>query len=162
MTEMVIQEWVARMPWKQQSILFSGLRGPDLKGHPAIKKVSKWMRMVSQNNADPSKQYMEVTDLPTPEEISDELEYLTCHFAHHFADALAVIAYSHPDREISHYAFSIHAHFAEEVFHFIPEHPQIFRWRHRDKPDGLDSNPRKPFNDRSWMNSFLPEGYVHP
>src|SRR4051812_48524296 len=101
----VVQDWVATLPWKQQSILFSGLRGPDHALHEHVKQVSKWMRAVSQQNADPSKPYMNRIKLPAPEQMEKELEHSPVHFVHHFADALAVIAYGHPDAEVRSKAF---------------------------------------------------------
>ena len=147
----VIQDWVRELPWKQQSILFSGLRGPDHALLPKIKQVSKWMRAVSQHNADPSKPYMNEIDLPEPDELEKELEHSPCHFVHHFADALAVIAYSHPGLAIRRIAYRYHYYVAEEIFHFIPEPPAIFAWRHRDKKDGVDPDPEAPYDDRPWV-----------
>lgn len=154
--------WVQKLPWKMQSILFSGLRGPDHVKLHAVKGISKWMRAVSQENADPSKPYMAASRLPDLADVLEELEMLPCHFTHHFADALRVIAHGHDDRGTREAAFELHALIAEEIFHFVPEHPIIFAWRHRDKTDGVDPQPARPFRDRDWMDLYLPEGYVHP
>jgi hypothetical protein len=137
----VLQPWVDELPWKQQSILFSGLRGPDQEYLVNIKQVSKWMRSVTQQNADPSKPYMNGINLPALEDLEHfykELEHCPCHFVHHFADALAIIGYAHPEQEVSLYAAGLHYSIAEEVFHFIPESPAVFWMRHRDKRDGND------------------------
>lgn len=160
----VLLDWVTRLPWKQQSILLSGLRGPDQDYLPNVKQVSKWMRAVSQNNADPSKGYMNTIELPKLEALGKELEHSPCHFVHHLADALAVIAYGHPVPAVQRVAYAIHTYIAEEVFHFIPEPPAIFRWRHRDKPDGIDHEPVKPFDDRPWVSAQLDreQGDPHP
>ena len=147
----VTLSWVQELPWKQQSILFSGLRGPDHDYCPNIKEVAKWMRSVTQENADPSKPYMNEIFLPPVEELEKELEHSPCHFVHHFADALAVIAYSHPDEGVRLIAFGYHYYIAEEIFHFVPESPDIFKWRHRDKPGGVDTAPEKPYDDRPWI-----------
>jgi hypothetical protein len=122
-----------------QSILFSGLRGPDHMLFPKIKQVSKWMRAVSQNNADPSKPYMNNIVLPKPEELEKELEHCFVHFVHHFADALAVIGYHHPNQNTAMYACRLHYYIAEELFHFQPESPFVFDVRHRTKKDGVDN-----------------------
>lgn len=129
----VLQEWLEELPWKQQSILFSGLRGPDAPGCPHIKAVNRWMRTVTQHNADPSKQYMRKEPLPTPLELCEELEFLPVHYVHHLADALAVIAYGHPESDAAIKAAGYHYKIAEELFHFIPESPATFLLRHRDK-----------------------------
>jgi hypothetical protein len=157
----VTQSWVRALPWKQQSILFSGLRGPDTMRCLAVKGMSRWMRAVSQENADPSKPYMDSRRLPDALDVMEELEHLPTHFVHHFADALAVIAYGHPDAGTRECAYEFHALVAEELFHFIPEPPEIFAWRHRDKPNGNDSAPAPPFDDRPWMHDLLPRDYRH-
>lgn len=137
----VLLTWVMRLPWKLQSILFSGLRGPDQDFLVKIKQVSKWLRMVTQNNADPSKSYMNNIQLPEPSELDKELEHCTCHFVHHFADALAIVAYYNPDGTQARFAALMHYHVAEEIFHFWPETPEYFARRHRDKRDGVDLDP---------------------
>lgn len=129
----VLQPWVEKIPWKQQSILFSGLRGPDHALLKGIKMVSRWMRSVSQNNADVTKPYMNGIVLPKPEELEKELEHSPCHFVHHFADALRVIAIHHPEEDVRTYAWVLHLYIAEELFHFLPENDAMFLHRHRDK-----------------------------
>jgi hypothetical protein len=119
----VLQPWV------------EGLRGPDAPGCPNIKIVGRWMRSLSQWNADPSKDYMRQDELPQPLDLCDELEMLPCHFVHHFADALAVIAYGHTDRDTAWKAAGYHYRIAEELFHFMPESAQTFWLRHRDYRD---------------------------
>lgn len=158
----VILPWVRHLPWKQQSILFSGLRGPDTMRCPAVKEMSKWMRAVSQQDADPSKPYMQCRRLPDAMAVMEELEHLPAHFVHHFADAMAVIAYGHPDKGTRECAYEFHALVAEELFHFIPEPPEVFAWRHRDRrlPE-RDPAPERPVDDRPWMHARLPEGYEH-
>lgn len=138
----VLLPWVMQMNWKQQSILLSSLRGPDVPKVPNIKNVNRWMRGACQHNADPSKNYMSKAALPVPIELCNELEFLPCHYVHHFADGLAVIAYNHPDRTVSLQAGEYHYRIAEELFHFRPEPPYWFPLRHADKIfDG--SEPRK-------------------
>lgn len=129
----VLQTWVEIMPWKLQSILQGGFRGPDDREHPAIKKVNRWLRTVSQQNADPSKDYMRDDGLPDEYELCAELEYCTCHYTHHLADALRCVAVYHPDVAIHGPAWRYHYRIAEELFHFIPEDDPTFIRRHEDK-----------------------------
>jgi hypothetical protein len=130
------------LPWKLQSILFSSLRGPDQELLVGIKQISKWTRFVTQHNADPSKPYMNNIDLPDGPHgmaaLYKELEHCPCHFVHHFLDGMAIIAYYHPDTKVAEYAARIHYDCAEEIFHFVPEMPDVFILRHRDKPNGQD------------------------
>lgn len=159
----VLLPWVQELPWKQQSILLSGLRGPDASKLASVKHVCKWIRAISQQNADPSKPYMntDARRLPDAVDVVNELEYLPCHYVHHLADACAVIAYGAPSQNDRFYAYEIHALIAEELFHFVPESAEIFAWRHRDKPNGVDANPIKPYDDRRHMEEHLPKDYVH-
>ncbi len=140
----VLQEWIMECGWKMQSILISGLRAPDFKTL-VTKKICRWMRAVSQNNADPSKGYMEPQ---APEDLSieqcmDELEYLPCHFA----DALRVIAIYHPVEGVRNFAGVVHCEVAVEIFHFKPETDKEFITRHKDNrtsyriPEDLSQQP---------------------
>lgn len=129
----VLQGWVAYMPWKCQSILLSGLRGTDNGQPPAIKAVSRWLRTISQHNADPAKSYMQQDALPDASDLCAELEYQTCHFVHHFADALRTVALWHPDGDVNWRASKYHYFIAEELFHFVPEPDDVFIDRHQDK-----------------------------
>lgn len=144
----VLLPWVMNMGWKMQSILLSGLRGPDHALCPKIKEVSRWMRKVYQNNADPSKPYMAEGLLPKPEELEKELEHSPVHFVHHFADALRVIAIHHPELPIREYAWGLHYYIAEELFHFVPETDAVFIRRHRDKANNKFA-PQIPY---SWAD----------
>lgn len=142
----VLKPWVMAMPWKMQSILLSGLRAPDVKTD-ATKRICRWMRALAQNNADPSKGYMEPQNMDGDlvDACMDELEYLPCHYVHHFADALRVVSLYYLDEAsgpdlvtiecsaIRSFAFRVHFNVAEEIFHFRPEDDPTFIQRHRDK-----------------------------
>lgn len=135
MTEFVLQPWVSNVGLKMQSILISGLRAPDAKTS-GVKKCVRWLRGNCQVDADPSKQsYMQSIEM-TDELVDlamDELEYLPCHYVHHFADSMAVAAYHHPVNVVRAWAYKIHYLVAEEIFHFRPETQEQFLNRHRDK-----------------------------
>lgn len=90
-----------------------------------------------EHNADPNKPDCYMTaSTPTKESVEqtiDELEYLTCHYVHHFADAMRVIDIFHPDLTTSMWARQFHELIAEEIFHFKPETNEEFIERHKDK-----------------------------
>jgi hypothetical protein len=89
-----------------------------------------------QVDADPKKQsYMQTIGMTHKliNEAMDELEYLPCHYAHHFADSFAVIGYHHPDGDVRGWCLMIHAEVAIELFHFHPETREEFFERHKDK-----------------------------
>ena len=131
----VLQPWVADVGMKMQSILLSGLRAPDHKT-TATKRYVRWLRAQCQIDADPEKQsYMQSTEMSVAliKEAIGELEYATVHYAHHLADASAVVAYFHPDQIVRHFAYDFHWLVATELFHFLPESPSQFAVRHKDK-----------------------------
>lgn len=135
MSQFVLQPWVATVGLKMQSILLSGLRAPDQKT-VGIKKCIRWMRGNCQVDADPAKQsYMQTVEMNEGviQLAIEELEYTPCHYAHHFADSMAVVAYHHPNQTVRENAYRIHFLVAEEIFHFVPESKEVFLERHKDK-----------------------------
>lgn len=132
----VFQEWVSANGWKMQSILVNGLRAPDAKT-VAVKKCVRWMRTKTCHNADPNKPdcYMSAPQMDEAliESAIDELEYLPCHYVHHLADAMRIVALFHPDHETAKHAWRFHYLIAEELFHFRPETDSEFIKRHADK-----------------------------
>ncbi|SRR6266702_4936721 len=129
------------MPWKHQSILFSGLRGPDGAHTPKLKEVVRWLRKVSQRDADPSQSYMAPSPagLPSFLEMEKELEFQSCHYVHHLSDALRVVALHYMGGEdtpgVRAYARGLELFIASEVFHFKPETDEEYLARHRDRVD---------------------------
>jgi len=132
----VVQDWLTNAGWKMQSIFFNGLRAPDA-ATKAVKKCVRWMRIRACFNADPRKQDCYMSAPPMDEELIrvalDELEYLPCHYVHHLADAMRIVALFHPDEEAKQQAYRLHFLIAEEIFHFLPETDEQFKERHRDK-----------------------------
>ena len=132
----VFQPWFTQNGWKMQSIFVNGLRAPDERTK-AVKKIVRWMRTQACNNADPNKPdcYMSapVMNEELIQDALDELEYLTCHYVHHLADALRILALFHPSMDTRSWAYRLHYLIAEEIFHFVPETDEQFTVRHRDK-----------------------------
>ena len=134
----VLQDWVSKVGCKMQSILISGFRAPD-QCTKATKKCVRWLRSKCQIDADPKKQsYMQTITMSNElvDSAIDELEYCSVHYAHHFADSFAVLAYHHPDLQVRYTALTIHSLVATELFHFVPETKDQFLYRHRDKMKG--------------------------
>ena len=132
----VVQNWLTGAGWKMQSIFFNGLRAPDA-ATKAVKKCVRWMRIRACFNADPRKADCYMSAPPMDEELIqaalDELEYLPCHYVHHFADAMRIVALFHPEADARQQAYRLHFLVAEEIFHFLPETDEQFKHRHRDK-----------------------------
>ena len=128
----VLLEWVCQLPWKQQSVLLSSLRGPDTQYMPKIKKITRWLRGITQNNADVQHSYMKREDLPTWLEIEKEFEFSSVHFAFHFLHGLQIVAYKHPDEAIRRQAGGYYRGLIAEVLHLRPESEAAMDERLRD------------------------------
>lgn len=129
----VLLNWIKELPWKQQSVLLSALRGPDTAYYPHIKKVTKWIRINLQNNADPTKSYMHQENLPSAKELEKEIEFCSVHYACHLLHALEIIGYKHPDEKTASYANNYYRYFSREIFHLNPETKEQLDKRLEDK-----------------------------
>lgn len=92
----VLQTWVQVLPWKMQSVLIAGSRGPDSIAGSELKKFTRWIRKETQHNADPEHTYMKTPDTPyiDQEKLFQEIEYgVTWHYFGHLLHALQIIGY---------------------------------------------------------------------
>lgn len=113
----VTKTWVAAMPWKKQSAFFSALRGPDTAFSPNIKLVTKFLRMVSQYDADSTSDYMNVKREINWKELERELELSTLHFVAHLLEAISLVREYCPEVLVSREALELIGWF-QETFHF--------------------------------------------
>ncbi|MCK9595774.1 hypothetical protein M0R19_01145 [Candidatus Pacearchaeota archaeon] len=128
----VLKDWIGELSWKQQSVLFSSLRGPDNIRPPFTKKLNRWIRRVTQNNADLSTEYMEKVELPTVKELCSELEYTTVHYFCHLIHAMEIIGYKHPDKEVKEIANNYYSGLVNAL-HLNPETIEQMDKRLEDK-----------------------------
>jgi len=96
----VLQDWMGELPWKQQSVILSSLRGPDTHRPENVKKITRWLRTITQNNADSLTDYMKDVGLPNFESLRTELEFCTIHYFCHLLHTFEIIGYKHPNSEI--------------------------------------------------------------
>lgn len=129
----VLQEWMGGLTWKQQSVVLSALRGPDNQYCPNIKKISRWIRFITQNNADPSHTYMRTVDLPAVQEFEDEYSFCSTHYSLHLLFALEIIGYKHPDKETAKIARDYYLALVDDVYHLKPETEEDLDKRLEDK-----------------------------
>ncbi len=115
--------WVQKLSFKEQSVLFSGLRGPDTHHSPSIKAIVRWLRPVTQVNADPSTDYMRVEQLPAWKDVTKDLEFSTVHYFGHLLHAMQIIAIHHPDEDIGNQASRFYLNMAD-LLHLEPEPPE--------------------------------------
>lgn len=117
----VLRDWMGDLPWKMQSVILSALRGPDTQYSPNLKKVVRWMRVTTQNNADPSHSYMQQEPLPSLDDIEKEVVFSNLHYVTHLLHAIEIIGYKHPDKGVAKTAREYYEGIAREFFHLNPE-----------------------------------------
>lgn len=118
----VILDWMGTLPWKQQSVVLSALRGPDTLHAPNLKKVIRWLRSHTQNNADPkNSQYMQEEPLPTFKELEHELNFCNLHYVTHLMQGIEIIGYKHPDKQTATDAIELYKIICKKLFHLTPE-----------------------------------------
>ena len=129
---LVLKEWMGKLSWKQQSVILSSLRGPDNSRPGSIKILTRWLREITQNNADPSTDYM--TNLPHPsvDELHRDLEYCSMHYYAHLMHAMEIIGYNHPDQKIAELAIGYYKNMVE-FLHLNPETKEELNKRLADK-----------------------------
>jgi hypothetical protein len=132
----VTLDWVQSLPHKMQSVLFSGLRGPDTGHYPNLKAVVRWLRPVTQHNADPTTDYMRNEEMPDWKALQKEIEFTSFHYFEHLALALEIIAYKHPDELKRNYAWFLYASMIE-LLHANPETEEQLDARLTPKPVGV-------------------------
>ncbi len=129
----VILDWMGNISWKQQCVIISGLRGPDNHYSPHLKRLVRWMRRATQNNADPDHSYMQNDDLPTLEEIEHEVVFCTIHYVSHLINALEIIGFKHSDKAMAKIAYDYYSGIVTEFFHLHTEKEEELDKRLRDK-----------------------------
>lgn len=130
----LIQLWLHSLSLKKQTVTIGAIRAPDVSTTRDFRQISKWIRATCLENADPSTGFMEGAEegLLIFEEIDREFERLTLHATHHILLALQVIAFDHPDKNISDQA----KHFIEsaiEAQHLNVETREQYENRYRPR-----------------------------
>jgi len=99
----VLQDWIGHLNLKRQTVLLLSLRGPDQGSSVEVKTITKWLRSLCLENADPAKDFMriELDTVLTVKEIKQQnlfaIDQLPVHFIHHLCDALSTVGYNHPN-----------------------------------------------------------------
>ena len=128
----VLQDWMVNLPWKQQSVILSSLRGPDTSRPINVKKITRWLRSTTQYDADSSTDYMKKLELPTPDELNEALEYCTIHYVCHLMHSLEIIGYNHPDESTRKIASNYYLGLVKAL-HLNPETKEQLNKRLEDK-----------------------------
>jgi len=128
----VLQNWMEELSWKQQSTILSSLRGPDSYYSPNIKKISRWMRRITQNNADTSSPYMKNEELPCIRELKKDIEFCSVHYLIHLLQGLEIVGYNHPDNQVAETAMKYYNDLVNRVLHLNPETKEQLEYRLKD------------------------------
>lgn len=103
----VVKPWVFGLPFRMQSVLFSALRGCDTaKKHDASKALTRAIRGLLLNNADPSNTFISETGEVDPKKLDEflwDLDAYPMHFIMHTAHAAEIIGFKHPDPKVQEY-----------------------------------------------------------
>lgn len=139
--------WLSYLPWKMQTVVNQGLRAPDTHFCKHIKLVCRWMRSVVLQNADKNHTFMcSKKDIPSVQDIENELNYCSVHFTTHFLYSLEIIAYKHPEHEVKRIASNYYRQITAEMLHFNVESERQLNTRLAD----VDRKPKPdpcPIND---------------
>jgi hypothetical protein len=133
----VVQSWVTTCcTWKEQTVLFCALRGPDNNGSPELKSWTRWIRSIVLQNAAPNKTFMQRGDTWGIAALAYQrplvFDMLPVHFLTHFMHALQVIGCRHPDSDVTTVALTAYGELCEYL-HVRPELDQQMTARLQDE-----------------------------
>jgi hypothetical protein len=109
MNQSVVQDWLAELTYKQQTVLLTAIRGCDGVGKEDISKkfVRKYRSIVLKNAApgDGPDTFMK-TNIGSQEIESfvEHLDHYPMHWLFHFIHAVEIVGYKHPNREIANWS----------------------------------------------------------
>jgi len=147
----VQHKWVSALPWKMQTVINQGLRAPDTHFCKHVKLVCRWMRGVVLQNADKDHTFMcSKKDLPSLEDIENEINYCSMHYTTHFCYALEIIAYKYPltdkkNMNVRQIAMNYYRGIVAELLHFGIETEEDMSIRLADV--GREPIKKCPVND---------------
>ena len=130
----VLQDWVMVCPLREQGTLLTAVRGCDDEpkmwtargiAESPVRRLTGFIRWCFMNPADPRE-----VDIPgaffqsqAPDPFKpSEFGHLPQHWYSHAMHSLEVIAYRHPDADVSHKAHALYLAMVSNL-HLVPEHP---------------------------------------
>ncbi len=128
----VVQAWLTEgCSWKEQSVLFSALRGCDGSGKDdGSKNLIHNMRAVILRDADPTSTFMEERPI-NMEVFCNNTDHYPVHWLLHFTHAVEIVGYRHPDPETAEKWGAIYKALVY-MFHFQPESDELMTLRLMD------------------------------
>jgi len=128
----VLLNWMERLTWKQQSAIICASRGLDTYYCPNIKRISKFIRSITQKNGDIYGGYMKTDKLPSYNLLKKEFEFCSVHYIVHLLQGLEIIAYEHQNKNISKTAKNYYIYFVHRL-HLNPETKEHMKKRLQDR-----------------------------
>lgn len=140
----VLQGWVMELPFMQQSVLLTAVRGPDgVPKYHAVKPVTRWFRrsvMISSfakrailnpfeedggsfygpSCAQPADGRWEPEMTAVADGYMRALDELPHHFQMHMMHAAEIVGYKHPDQRVRKWWFLFYTRLAHDM-HVYPE-----------------------------------------
>lgn len=121
----VVRDWIKELPWKQQTVLLSAIRGCDgVSKHDPSKAFIRPFRGVVLNNAEPGDESDTFMHHPEEEEVEDfahDLDDYPMHWLVHFMHAAEIIGFKHPDDKTREWWMNLYEEMVSEGFHLNPE-----------------------------------------
>ncbi len=125
------------LPIKMQSVMMTGVRGPDNHRYESIKVLNRWVRSNLFHDADPFNPFIVKPGDPMPEAIVDQLcvdvEYTTTHYFAHLIHTLEIIGYKQPDLQRAAQALLVWSSLCKEVLHLPLETQDLMEARLGDR-----------------------------
>lgn len=121
----VVQEWLQELSWREQTVLFTALRGPDglPKENPG-KSLCRFLRSCILRDATPGQGTFMRLDPGKEEKFVDKFLSDTDQFPHHFLlhllHAAEILGYKHPDKELRSFWSDFYVRGCKD-FHMHPE-----------------------------------------
>lgn len=117
----VVRDWIRDLPWKQQTVLLSAIRGCDgAPKHDESKSFVRPLRGIILKNAEPDNEddtFMEHPSEFSVTEFAHDLDDYPMHWLVHFIHAVEIVGYKHPYEEVREYWSHLYELICEEGFH---------------------------------------------
>lgn len=135
-----VRKWVTEIPWMQQGVLFSALRGCDGLPHNDVSKIIiRGYRNTILKPAHFSGSFLGM--IPSEEELeaamkefSNNFDKYPMHFVTHLAHASEIVGYQHPDKETQKIWENFYTNIVRRM-HLYPESKNQMMERLKDDPE---------------------------
>lgn len=143
----VMKLWIFSLPFRMQSVLMSALRGCDVaKKHDCSKFITRALRAVCLNNADPTNTFIVGDGTPAEKfakEFIADVDSYPLHFMMHTIHAAEIVGAKHPEEHLRHYWTWLYKELVKGL-HLNPETVDQLDVRLGFTPDELKVQAQQP------------------